>query len=110
MMQSVKNNRRALVEQWWHCSAGAQELRVANKWSAGLKPTVFHKALQVNSETAAEGVGEGTGEDGAAQVDEDEHRRYDYKDPVIQLLHRSYMYIWGTKGNISDGESTRTGK
>ena len=60
MMQSVKN-RRTLVEQWWHCSAGAQELRVANKWSAGLKPTVFHKALQVNSETAAEGVGEGTG-------------------------------------------------
>ena len=41
-MQSVKKNRRTLVEQWWHCSSGrAQELRVANEWSAGLTPTVF---------------------------------------------------------------------
>ena len=75
MMQSVKNNRRVLVEQWWHCSAGAQELRVANKWSAGLKPTVFHKTFQVNSEDEDEDVGEGTGRDGEAQADEVEHRR-----------------------------------
>jgi hypothetical protein len=99
-MQSVKKNRRALVEQWWHCSSGdAEQLRVANKWSAGLKPTVFHEALQVNSETAAEGVGEGRGGEGKAQADEDEHIRYGYKDPAIQLLRRSYMHIWGkTKG------------
>ncbi len=55
-------------------SGGAEQLRVANKWSAGLKPTVFHETLQVNSETVSEGVGEGTGGDGKAQVDEDEHR------------------------------------
>ena len=61
-MQSVKKNRRTLVEQWWHSSSGvAEQQRVANKWSAGLKPTVFHEALQVNSEDAVEGVGEGTG-------------------------------------------------
>ena len=54
-MQSVKKNRRALVEQWRHCSSGdAEQLRVANKWSAGLKPTVFHEALQVNLESAAQ--------------------------------------------------------
>ena len=98
-MQSVKSNRRTLVEQWWYCSSGgAEELRVTNEWSAGLKPTVFHKAMQVNSEAAAEGVGEGTGGDGKTQADEDEHRRYDYKDPVIQALCRSYMHIWGTNG------------
>ena len=61
-IQSVKKNRRTLVEQWWHSRSGdAEQLRVANKWSAGLKPTVFHEALQVNSEAAAEGVGEGRG-------------------------------------------------
>jgi hypothetical protein len=61
-MQSVKNNRRTLVEHWWHCSSDrAQEMRVANEWSAGLKPTVFQKALEVNLESAAQGVGEGTG-------------------------------------------------
>ena len=49
-MQSVKNNRLSLVEQWWHYSSGrAQELCVANEWSGGLKPTVFQKALEVNS-------------------------------------------------------------
>jgi hypothetical protein len=80
-MKSVKKNRHTLVDQWWHSSSGgAEQFRVANEWSAGLKPTVFHEALQVNSETEAEGVGEGTGGDGKAQADEDEHRRYDYKD------------------------------
>jgi hypothetical protein len=99
-MQSVKKNRRTLVEQWWHSSSGvAEQQRVANKWSAGLKPTVFHESLQVNSEATVEGVGEGTGGEGKAQADEDEHRRYGYKDPVIQFLRRSYMHIWGkTKG------------
>ena len=83
-MQSVKKNRHALVEQWWHCSSGdVEQLRVANKWSAGLKPTVFHEALQVNSEDAAEGVGEGRGGEGKAQTDEDEYRRYGYKDPAL---------------------------
>jgi hypothetical protein len=44
-------------------------------------------------------VGEGTGGDGKQQADEDEHRRYGYKDPSIQLLRRSYMHFWGkTKG------------
>jgi hypothetical protein len=39
-MQSVKNNRRSLVEHWWHCSSGrAQEMRVANEWSAGISIT-----------------------------------------------------------------------
>jgi hypothetical protein len=32
------------------------------------------------------------------QADEDEKRRYDYKDPDILSLCHSYMYIWGTKG------------
>jgi hypothetical protein len=54
--------------------------------------------LQVNSEASDEGVGEGTGGDGKSQTDEDEYRRYDYKDPTIQLLCRSYIHIWGTKG------------
>ena len=53
--------------------------------------------MQVNSEAVAEGVGEGTGGDGKTQADEDEHRRYGYKDPVIQVLCRSHMHIWGTK-------------
>jgi len=75
-------------------SVRAQQLRVSNEWSAGLKPTVFQKALQVNSEAATEDVGEGTGGNGKVQVDEDEYRRYGYKDPVIQLLCRSYMNIW----------------
>jgi hypothetical protein len=99
-IQSVKNNRRSLVEHWWHCSSGrAQEIRVTNQWSAGLKPTVFQKALEVNLESAAQDVGEGTGGDGKQQAEEDEHRRYDYKDPSIQLLRRSYMHVWGkTKG------------
>ena len=99
-MQSVKNNRRALVEHWWHCSSGrAQEMRVANEWSAGLKPTVFQKALEVNLESVSQVVGEGAGGDGKQQAEEDEYRRYGYKDPSIQLLHRSYMHVWGkTKG------------
>jgi len=37
-------------------------------------------------------VGEGTGGDGKQQAEEDEHRRYGYKDPSIQLLRRSYMH------------------
>ena len=87
IMQSVNNNKGA--------------------WSTGLKPTVFYKVMQVNSESEAEGVGEGTGGDGETQTDEDEHSRYDYKDPVIQLLHRSYMHArtvedswgwWNTDG------------
>jgi len=62
-----------------------------------LKSTVFHEALHVNSEATVEGVGEGTGGDGKTEVDE--HRRYVYKDLVIQLLCHSYMYMWGkTKG------------
>jgi hypothetical protein len=44
----------------------------------------------VNSETAGEGVGRGTGWDGKVQADEDEDSRYGYQDPVIQLLFRSY--------------------
>ncbi len=111
-MQSVKKKRRTLVEQWWHSSSGdAEQLRVANKWSAGLKPTVFHEAVQVNSEAAAEGVGEGTGGEGKAQADEDEHRRYGYKDPAIQWLRRSYMHIWGkTKGEHIGWRNNRSGK
>ena len=92
-MKSVKKNRHTLVEQWWYSSSrGAEQQRVANKWSAGLKPTVFHEALQVKSEAAVEGVGEGTGGEGKAQTDEDEHRRYGYKDPAIQLLCRSLVH------------------
>ena len=68
-MQTVKSNRRTLVEQWWHFSSGgSEELCVANEWSAGLKPTVFHIAMQVNSKSASEGVGEDTGGDGKAQA------------------------------------------
>jgi hypothetical protein len=55
-------------------------------------------SLQVNSEAAGEGVGRGTGWDGKVQADEDEDSRYGYKDPVIQLLFRSYTHVWGTKG------------
>ena len=97
-MQSVKKNRHTLVDQWWHSSSGgAEQLRVANKWSAGLKPTVFHEAFQVNSEAAGEDVGKGTGGDAKVQEDEDEHRRYGYKDPVIQLLCRSEITtVWRT--------------
>jgi hypothetical protein len=74
-------------------------MRVANEWSGGLKPTVFQKALEVNLESAAQGVGEGTDGDGKQQSEEDDHRRYGYKDPIIQLLVRSYMHVWGkTKG------------
>jgi len=50
-MKSAKNNRRTLVEQWWYSSSGGSEqLSFTRKWSAGLKPTVFHKTLQVNLE------------------------------------------------------------
>ncbi len=62
---------------------------VDNEWSSGLTPTVFQKALEVNSECAGQGVGEDTGGDGKQQTDEDDHRRYDYKDPNIQLIHLS---------------------
>jgi hypothetical protein len=72
-MQSVKNNRRSLVEQWWHCSSGrAQQLRDVNEWSTGLKPTVFQKALVVHWESATEGMGEGAEGNDKAQTDEDE--------------------------------------
>ena len=55
-MQSVKCNRHTLEEQWSHSSSGgADEVRVVNEWSSGLKPTVSQKAMQVNSEAAAEG-------------------------------------------------------
>ncbi len=54
--------------------------------------------MQVNSEDAAESVGEGTGGDGETQEDEVEHRRYVYEDPVIQVLRRAYMHIRGTTG------------
>ena len=55
--------------------------------------------MEVNSESAAQNVGEGTGGDGKQQEDEDEHRRYGYKDPSIQLMRRSYIHFWGkTKG------------
>jgi hypothetical protein len=50
-------------------------MSVANEWSAGLKPTVFQKALEVNLESAAQDVGEGTGGDGKQQEEEDERMR-----------------------------------
>ncbi len=57
------------------------------------------EALEVNLESAAQGVGEVTSGDGKQQEEEDEHRRYDYKDPSIQLMCRSYIHVWGkTKG------------
>jgi hypothetical protein len=59
---------------------------VTNEWSVGLKPTVFQKALEVNSESETQNVKEDTGGDGKQQADEDEHRRYAYKDPNIQLM------------------------
>ena len=41
-MKSVQNRRRTQVEEWWHSTAGeAEQLRVANKWSAGVQPKVF---------------------------------------------------------------------
>ncbi len=43
---------------------------------SGLKPTVFHEPLQVNSKSGGEGVGGGTWGDGKSQTDEDEKRRY----------------------------------
>ena len=50
-------------------------------------------------ESVSQVVGEGAGGDGKQQAEEDEYRRYGYKDPSIQLLHRSYMHVWGkTKG------------
>jgi hypothetical protein len=65
----VKKNRHTLVDQWWYSSSGDEEQqRVDNKWSTGLKPTVFHEALQVKSESAVEGVGEGTGGEGKVQT------------------------------------------
>jgi hypothetical protein len=86
-VQSVKNNRHLLVDQWCHCSSDrAQQLRVDNEWSAELKPTVFQKALHVDWESTDEGMGEGTEGDDKPQTDEDEQKRYCYKDPVIQLL------------------------
>ena len=60
----------------------AQEMRVANEWSAGRKPTVFQKTLEVNLESATQGVGEGTGGEGKQQAEEDE-RAYNYcADPT----------------------------
>ena len=50
-------------------------MRVVNEWSAGLKPTVLQKSLEVNSESVVQVVGEGTGGDGKQQADEDGHRR-----------------------------------
>ena len=39
--------------------------------------------MAVLAERKAQRVGEGTGGDGKQQADEDEHRRYDYKDPRV---------------------------
>ena len=65
-MNSVQNRRRTQVEEWWHSSAGeAEQLHVANKWSAGVKPNVLQQTLQVNSGAAAESVG-GEGKGGKA--------------------------------------------
>jgi hypothetical protein len=81
-MKSMENNRLILVDQWWYSSSnGAEQLRVSNTWSVGLKPTVFHEVFQVNSAAATEGVRETTVGDGNAQVDE--HRWYDYKDETM---------------------------
>jgi hypothetical protein len=66
---------------WWNGTTACHG--VANKWSAGLKPTVFYEVFQVNS--ADEGVGETTVGDGTTwQVEE--HRRHDYKDETIQVF------------------------
>jgi len=41
-MNSVQNRRRTQVEAWWHSSDGeVEDLRVANKWSSGVKPNVL---------------------------------------------------------------------
>jgi hypothetical protein len=86
-------------------------MRVTNEWSAGLKPTVFQKASEVNLESEAQDVGEATGGDGKQQAEEDEHRRYGYKDPIIQLLYFPTCTSGGRpKGNISGGEITRNDK
>jgi len=97
-MNSVQNRRRAQVEEWWHSSAGeAEELRVVNKWSAGVKPNILKQTLQVNSGAAAESVG-GEGGGVKAYTEEDEEKHYDYKDEAIDVLRHSYMHVWATQG------------
>ncbi len=88
-----------------------QEIRVTNEWSAGLKPTVFQKELEVNLESAAQGVGEGTSGDG-------NNRRRRISTDGMATRTRSYNCCatptstsgGRPKGNISGGEITRDGK
>jgi len=97
-MKSVQNRRRTQVEEWWHSSAGeAEQLCVANKWSAGVQPNVSQQTLQVDSRAALESVG-GEGGGGKAYTEEDEEKRYGYKDEDIDVLRCSYMHVWGTQG------------
>jgi hypothetical protein len=86
-MQSVKKNRRTLVEQRWHCSSGgAEQLCVDHKWSAGVNPTVFQETFQ--------------GGGGKAQTDEDGYRRYGYKDPALQILRTRTRFWRRTTGGV----------
>jgi len=97
-MKSVQNRRRTQVEEWWHSTAGeAEQLRVVNKWSAGVQPNVLQQTLQVNSRAAAESVG-GEGGGGKEYTEEYEEKRYGYKDAAIHVLCRSHMHVWGTQG------------
>ena len=97
-MKSVQNRRRTQVEEWWHSTAGeAEQLRVVNKWSAGVQPKVFQQTLQVNSGAAPESVG-GEGGGGKDYTEEYEEKRYGYKDAAIHVLCHSYMHVWGTQG------------
>ena len=70
-------------EKWLHLSSGEAELlRVSNKWSAGVKPVVFHKAIKVNSESVgAEG-------DKECPEEREQKKHYGYKDEFIHVLQR----------------------
>ena len=47
-MKSVQNRMRTQVEEWWHSTAGeAEQLRVVNKWSAGVQPNVVLQCVAV---------------------------------------------------------------
>ena len=108
----VKNKMREQVHSWWNSSAAAADLREENAW--GTDGTVAVGKRQKQSVPAAGAAAatqggqvheEGLMTEGYGQTEheraDDETLRYGYRDPSIDILRRSYLHVWSTKGQHS---------
>ena len=101
--QDVRKEMTVQVEQWWNFSDVAASLRQENTWGADATVAVVGKRKKcipaggsVGPTQAAEHDEQTLILDACTNVEEGTVK-YGYKDPSLDLPHRSYFHIWDQK-------------